>query len=434
MDWDLYKIYTDPGYTGANTNRPGLQALITDIRLKRINIVLVYKLDRLSRSQKDALFLIEDVFLLNNVNFVSISENFDTSTAFGRAMVGILAVFAQLERETIRERMSLGKTARAKSGQWNGSIVTPIGYDYIPGVGLVVNEYEAVTIRKIFDWYTTGVNVQEIFSRLKDVSSRYGHYSYNEIRRILRNPAYGGYLRSKTGALHKGKHEPIIDDKVYQKAVAIIEENHEIWETNVRGARFESMLAGIIFCARCGARYHKHRWSTKSPYIYACYSRSKKRRNYVIDPNCKNKHWLMEELDNLVLNEIKSLAIDKQALVRLVDGQKTPQTADTKTLQKQLSKLKKQRSKYMDLYSLDDLSIDAVKEKLEPINAQIDKLEKEIEIMEPQEREAKNFIPTIQASMKLIDKATLEEKRQIVLALIRRIDIDGEDLTIQWRI
>ena len=97
LGWELVKVFVDGGESGAKIDRPALQKMCE--RVKEVNKVVVYKLDRLSRSQKDTLFLIEDVFLKNGVDFVSITENFDTSTPFGKAMVGILAVFAQLERE-----------------------------------------------------------------------------------------------------------------------------------------------------------------------------------------------------------------------------------------------------------------------------------------------------------------------------------------------
>ena len=102
MGWNEYKHYTDGGFTGANINRPALQNLIKDVKAGKIEKVIVYKLDRLSRSQKDTLYLIEDVFLRNNADFISLSENFDTSSPFGKALIGILAVFAQLEREQIK--------------------------------------------------------------------------------------------------------------------------------------------------------------------------------------------------------------------------------------------------------------------------------------------------------------------------------------------
>ena len=112
--WTVYKVYTDAGYSGASMERPGLSRMISDIEQRLFDAVLVYKLDRLSRSQKDTLTLIEDIFLPNGVNFVSMTENFDTSTPFGRAMIGILSVFAQLERDQIKERMDVGREGRAK--------------------------------------------------------------------------------------------------------------------------------------------------------------------------------------------------------------------------------------------------------------------------------------------------------------------------------
>ena len=88
MGWEIVETFIDPGYSGGDTERPGLQAMIKTVETTDVDKVVVYKLDRLSRSQKDTLFLIEDVFLANNTDFVSMSENFDTSTPFGRAMIG----------------------------------------------------------------------------------------------------------------------------------------------------------------------------------------------------------------------------------------------------------------------------------------------------------------------------------------------------------
>ena len=108
-------------------------------------MVVVYKLDRLSRSQKDTLTLIEDNFIKNKVEFVSINENFDTSTPFGRAMIGILSVFAQLEKDQITERFTMGRIGRAKNGLYHGGPTAPTGYDYVDGK-LVINEYEAIQV------------------------------------------------------------------------------------------------------------------------------------------------------------------------------------------------------------------------------------------------------------------------------------------------
>ncbi|MDD3394070.1 MAG: recombinase family protein, partial [Anaerotignum sp.] len=132
-DWVLVKIYTDGGFSGGNTNRPALRQMLEDIKKVDVDAVIVYKLDRLSRSQKDTLMLIEDVFLSSDVDFISINENFDTSTPFGRAMIGILSVFAQLEKDQITERFTMGRIGRGKAGYFHGGGNAPHGYDYVNG-------------------------------------------------------------------------------------------------------------------------------------------------------------------------------------------------------------------------------------------------------------------------------------------------------------
>ena len=132
-DISVVKYYTDGGYSGGNINRPSLQQMLRDIEDNMIDTVVVYKLDRLSRSQKDTLMLIEDKFLAYNVDFISVNENFDTSTPFGRAMIGILSVFAQLEKDQITERFTMGRIGRAKSGCFHGGAYAPTGYDYVDG-------------------------------------------------------------------------------------------------------------------------------------------------------------------------------------------------------------------------------------------------------------------------------------------------------------
>ena len=154
--WIVVNVYVDGGYSGSNTNRPALKDMIKDVEAKKGDCVIVYKLDRLSRSQKDTLELIEDYFLTNNVDFVSMTENFDTSTPFGKAMIGILSVFAQLEREQIKERMSMGREGRAKEGKFHGGGYAPIGYDYVDSQ-LIINEYEAMQIREIYKLYQNDI-------------------------------------------------------------------------------------------------------------------------------------------------------------------------------------------------------------------------------------------------------------------------------------
>ncbi|MTO64834.1 recombinase family protein, partial [Turicibacter sanguinis] len=149
--WDNITEYIDGGFSGSNTQRPALQKLIKDIDKRLIDVVIVYRLDRLSRSQRDTLFLIEELFLPNNVEFISLNETIDTSTPFGRAMIGILSVFAQLERETINERMRFGRYKRVKdNGYYGGGLAEPLGYRIKEHGILEINEEEAEIVKVIY--------------------------------------------------------------------------------------------------------------------------------------------------------------------------------------------------------------------------------------------------------------------------------------------
>ena len=192
-DWYVANVYTDAGYSGGNTDRPALKEMIDDVKSGKGDCVVVYKLDRLSRSQKDTLQLIEDTFLKNGCDFVSLSENFDTATPFGRAMIGILAVFAQLEREQIKERMTMGLQARVKSGNWKGGI-RPKGYDYIDGK-LVINEYEAMQIRELFDRFTKGESIHSIVNIFYEKGYVTSGLNPRGIKYMLTNKTYAGYVK-----------------------------------------------------------------------------------------------------------------------------------------------------------------------------------------------------------------------------------------------
>ena len=116
-----YEFYIDGGYSGSNLKRPQMERMLADIQAGLVEAVVVYKLDRISRSQKDTIYLLEDVFMPNETGFISLNENFDTTTPYGKAMIGILSVFAQLERENIRERTRMGMQERLSKGMWRGT-------------------------------------------------------------------------------------------------------------------------------------------------------------------------------------------------------------------------------------------------------------------------------------------------------------------------
>ena len=446
MEWEIYKIYTDPGYSGGTTDRPGLQNMLEDVRAGKVDKVVVYKLDRLSRSQKDTMLLIEDEFLAHGVDFVSMSENFDTATPFGRAMIGILAVFAQLERENIKERTMIGKEARAKEGKWHGGSTEPIGYDYDPATDeLNINDFEAMQIRELYELFLKGTPLRTIEKLFKTKGYTHKHGSTwdpKTMRRVMRNKTNLGYIKYRD-EWHKGKHDPIIDEDTYNKAIKLLDDRAEQYKlTGVKPGAQTTYLGGLLYCKCCGAKYAKQengRRKEGKPLVfwYMCYSRSKKMKKMIKDPNCKNKNWKMIELDNIVLDEIKKLAMDPEYLhdIRRDKAKKSDEPNKIDILKEEIKKLDDQISRFMDLYGIGKFTIDQVSGKIDPLNDQKKILEKELESLNAEldvmsEEEVAEILSTFK---EVIERSDYEEIRLIIDSLISYIEIENEDIYIHWK-
>lgn len=442
MGWEIYKIYVDPGFSGGDTNRPGLKELISDVETGEIDKVVVYKLDRLSRSQLDTLYLIEKIFLAHNTDFVSMSENFDTSTPFGRAMIGILAVFAQLEREQIKERMNMGKQARAKEGKWNGG-TEPIGYDYNVTTGqLEINEYEKMQILELYDLYLKGTTLRAIETIFleKGYKHKHGVWDPKAMKRVLRNNLNLGYMKYG-GVDYQGEHEPIIDIDTYNKAVKLLDERVEAYKlTGIKPGGQTTFLGGIIYCKQCGAKYSKNDWSQPNgskTKIYACYSRSKKVRKMIKDPNCKNKNWKRDELDGIIFEEIKKLAIDPTYIhtIRKDKVSSSDEPNKIEIIRKEIEKIDEQISRFMDLYGLGKFTIEQVDKKVDGLNDQKNALLKELSILNAEkgaitEEEA---IEILESFEDVLERGEFDEIRTMIESLIYFIELDGDDVYIHWK-
>lgn len=443
MKWDIYKIYIDPGYSGGDTARPGLQDLIRDVNAGVIDKVVVYKLDRLSRSQKDTLVLIEDVFLANKTDFVSMTENFDTSSPFGRAMIGMLAVFAQLEKDKINERMTMGKEARAKLGLWNGG-TEPIGYDYDKNEDMLnPNDYEQMQLRELRELFLKGVPLRtiETLFREKGYKHKHGKWDPKAMRRVLRSKLYLGYL-AYHGEWYKGTHLATLDTDTHEKLIALLDQRKETYEAlGIKPGAQTTYLGGILYCKQCGGKYSKQsgkKWKGNPPPLYySCYSRSKKVKKMVKDPNCKNKNWKMRELDDIVFNEIRKLSLDTEYLKSLFN--KEP--VDTEDLNKvdilkaEIKKIDDQISRFMDLYGIGKFTIDQVSSKVDPLNDQKNALLRELDSIRGEsgaltEEEAIKIIETFD---EVFERGDFNEIRLLIESLIYYIELDNDDVYIHWK-
>lgn len=444
MQWAITETFVDPGYSGGSMDRPGLKTMIRAVEQGNIDKVVVYKLDRLSRSQKDTLYLIEDVFLKHNADFVSMNENFDTSTPFGRAMIGILAVFAQLEREQIKERMAMGKEARAKEGKWNGGAFEPIGYEYDKTCDLLrVNEYEAMQIREIYELFLDSTPVKTIERILgeKGYTHKYGIWDPKTIKRVLSSKTYIGCINYQ-GDTYKGEHDPIIDTDSFEKAAALLQVRAEQYRQNgVRSGKINSYLGGLLYCKHCGGKFAKDRQNMRGgkPYklMYICNSRSKRVRKMIKDPNCKNKRWSMDELDKIVFDEIRKLAFDPQYYDDVKKDQKAEQSDDDDKiaiLERKIENIDDQISRFMDLYGIGKFTIDQISDKIDPLNDSRQNLQKELDALNAAAGRLNEdeTMKILQSFDEVIETGDFDEIRTLIESLINRIVIDNDDVYIYW--
>lgn len=211
MGYELEQIFVDEGESGAKTERPALQEVLALVSTGEYAGVIVMKLDRLSRKLKDILNMHDDVFLPNDTAIISVKEQFDTSNAMGRLFFQIIGSFAEFEREVIKERMVGGKIEKAKKGIFAGGSAA-YGYDVINGE-LVVNETEAVAVRRIFQMRADQMTLQsiaDILNRDGTPTKRGRKWSKVVIKQILDRESFYRGMYKYSDIVVKGQHTPIL--------------------------------------------------------------------------------------------------------------------------------------------------------------------------------------------------------------------------------
>ncbi|MBE6874198.1 MAG: recombinase family protein [Ruminococcus albus] len=413
-DIENYGFYIDGGWSGSNIERPEIKRMIDDILADRISAVVVYKLDRLSRSQKDTIFLLEDVFIPHNCAFISLNENFDTSTPYGKAMIGILSVFAQLERENIRERTRMGMYERVRSGLWMGGGRVPFGYDYDREKNRLVPNDKAEQVRQIYDLYLQGYSTTQL-AAMFDVSGD------QHISAILDRMTYLGKI-SFRGEIIEGTHEPIIDEVTWLR---VREERKK--RSKRSGGQSAYLLTGLLVCGRCGAKMRYQKWG-RGLKIY-CYSQQKSKPSLVKDPNCDNIRYDAREVEELVVKDVfektKNISADK-------NGASVNVTARQVLKQKYDAAARKIKRLY-DLYANDEneLLLETIEENKKQL-AEIAEAIKREEKTNSAARELEYRRKTLYDLCGLWDAMTLTERQRALRTCIDRIILDGEDIDIVY--
>ena len=438
-------IYEDEGFSGGNLNRPAFQRMMDAARQRQFQAIIVYRLDRISRNVSDFSGLIEELSRLN-IAFISIKEQFDTSTPMGRAMMYIASVFSQLERETIAERIRDNMQELAKTGRWLGGN-TPTGYGSEAVKSVTVDgktkkacklkliPEEAEIVKTIFDLYleTDSLTLTEAQLMKRGIQTKNGnHFTRFSIKSILQNPVYliadqeaydffqqhetdlfseqsefdgvhgmmaynrtdqekgraTVYLPPSDWIVSVGKHPGLIPGKVWVTIQESLERNKSKAFRKPRSN--EALLTGLLYC-RCGERMYpkvsKRKTADGSPvYTYVCKLKERSQRSL-----CNSKNANGNLLDLAILEQLKQLQEDQDTLISQLEQSRKFYTGNRMDYEQRLDSLRNEKrdlEKKMDALvdSLADITEPAarsqVSRRIEALSSQCNDLGKRIQELE----------------------------------------------------
>jgi len=265
-EWGLYKVYADEGISGKNIiDRPAINELIADVKAKRVDNVLVYKIDRLTRSTRDLIEL-TDIFKENSCAFNSLMESIDTQTASGRMFLKIIGIFAEFERENIAERITLGCEKKVREGYTLANFTASYGYERDIGDKIQkINPEEAEIVREIYTMYVEGNMSYNAISQnlnLRGIKPKLGEsWGHHSVRNVLRNANYIGKVRYSVDDEERyfeaeGKHEAIISDELFADAQKKMSRNKR--KTITKRPRDDNYFIGTMYCSLCGVKLCSH--------------------------------------------------------------------------------------------------------------------------------------------------------------------------------
>lgn len=482
----LIKLCRDAGLSAKKDNfRPGLQELIGLVKSKKVQVVLVTKIDRISRSLKDLLDLIY-LFHENDAAFIAVTQNIDTSGYMGRFTLNLLGAIAELEREMTADRVSEVMHHRASNGRWNGGVI-PYGYttqqrifkelsrekisksnatsiatQKAPQLKLLyVDDKEAVILKKIFQTYIKTKSIRETTKRINAAGHRTRsnkYWSTTSISRMLSNPTYIGKLLygirktdTKTGKLRKadksdhtiadGLHEKLIDEKTFETVQHILS-NTSIKKTN---AEQQYLLSRILKCGKCGGPMngHTHRNKYNTEYVYY-----KCANHFKIESECEGLTVPAKKLEEFVIKTLNELSkdkvflSDKEKMMKSLKNEAIPEKSKTKEDLKNLVSLEK------DILFRRDNLFAALERKIiddKDFEERHSKIKKELDdnrLMQQQLRSFTNNIEIAQMALKAsfeeissfgLNWKYLDFEGQVtkIRAIVKEIRVTEEDIDMQ---
>ena len=441
-DYTIYRVYEDGGYSADSLDRPALKEMLRDIREGRLNCVLAYKIDRLTRSVRD-FHLLMDLFDRYAVKFVSVTQSLDTQNPMGRLLRNILLDFAQFEREMTADRTRDKMYQRAEKGLWNGGNV-PYGY-VAENKRLMVNAEEAARVRFMFHRFADAPSL----ARLRDELHRRSWYarsgkpwSKTALDQILRNPVYCGLVRFNEERF-KGEHEALIEESLYRKVQSVRRDRSH-------GATKLSrvfLLKGLIRCSECGSwmtpHYTQKRHKDGSVYRVPYYRCTK--TMHFDNSVCPVKHINADQVEHMVVQKLSHLAQNEAYLKMSVDElngdlkRKTePLEREAGQIKKRLEEIEEEIRRYVKALGQGKLSIGRLEAEIRALGAdqqalqqQYDDLQRKINESAVRDYNAELLQRTLQDFRTTFTALTPAEQSEALQCVLKGVTVHPQKLDLE---
>ena len=463
-NYEVYKCYSDRGSSGKDIkNRPALKELLKDAEEKKFDMVISWKINRISRKLADVLKIVE-ILEKNDITFKSYSEPFETDTPAGKMQFQMMALIGEFERGTIAQNVKMGMCAKAKAGEWCGGRV--LGYDLVPVESqegakrrknrLTINEKEAEAVRFIFNEYVNGKGYKAITNQLNKLSyktKKGNDFSVGSIREILTNPVYIGKVRynvrqnwsekrrrniNANPIITDGIHEPIIDEGLWDKVQSIMESKKGKPSRIYDG---EYPLTGILRCPKCGAGMvisrttNKLADGTKKRIAYYCCGAWKNKGTSV----CNSNTIRVDKANEYVFNKLSELLSNEKMVETIVNNinkerhkKINPAKKELERIDKELEKIDRKKTKLFEAYEEEVISKEEFKERKDELNKRAKSLQEEKEPLlvtlsdDVSEEIPYEFIKSIleNFSKVLTESATREQQKKLLHMIISEITIN----------
>ncbi|MBU4000547.1 recombinase family protein [Patescibacteria group bacterium] len=444
--WKIADIYREQGRSGKDLNRPEFQRMIKDIDDRKINTVIIWKIDRLTRSLKD-FSVVWDLFQKKGVQLISLNEKFDTTSAIGRAMLSIILVFAQLEREQTGERTLATMQYRAEQGLWNGG--RAFGYDLDPenkGI-LIINPEQAEIIRKAFDLCIEKGSAGQVQKALNQLGHRMPVYESRRgkkhggtmftkqaVIRMLTNPVYIGKI-SWQSKIYNGKQEPIIEKRKFSEVNNLLKKNRKTRSNDKLPREHVYILQGVLRCGKCGSMMTPKsgiNGSGKSYHYYQC-----TRNTHLGKQACSARYVPAESIEKFVLKRVKELTINQDEIKKMIarankkeNHQIEKLKGDKKALSKQLQDVKEKLTNIVDsietggvkaFRSLNERA-DSLESEHKGIEEKLQAIDFEVSKIQQNRLSTEIMCQTFSTFRNILDKAQPQKLKELLFRIIEVVE------------